>query len=74
MILYVYTSLGPVLLFRHVPHHFRHNNEGLFWRFNYTGTLLLTKGQVTAKNMFVVTGFRYIEVLFRLEPKGFPIF
>ena len=65
MILYVYTSLGSVLLFRHVPHHFRHNNEGLFWRFNYTGTLILTKGQVTAKicsllRVFVTSRFFFV--------------
>lgn len=36
------------------------------WYFN--------EGPSDCKNMFVVTGFRYIEVLFRLEPKGFPIF
>lgn len=36
--------------------------------------LYFNEGPSDCKNMFVVTGFRYIEVLFRLEPKGFPIF
>ena len=36
--------------------------------------LVINEGPSDCKNMFVVTGFRYIEVLFRLEPKGFPIF